>query len=244
MSRPELPLDWRRQMVELVRGAAPEDGSWFTGGPALSDVEQLRVYKEQYRLRLGDAVIYELRGLSALLGDGLWELARAYLADRPSQHFTLDRVADAFPDWLQARGAPLEQVEMARLDVTVSEVYGAADSPPFALTSSDPVLQLTPATRLLRLKTSVFRTRSASLMDEPVPPLEHGDFPLLVFRPEHKVRHLVLPPGAYTLLSQLQQPTPLSAALTATAEEHAEALQANLGSWMQLFAGKRILQER
>ena len=67
----ELPDDWRETFVEMVQGKRPLEADWFTGGPALSPMEQIEVYKNQYRLRLYDALVEEVPGLAHLLGGGV-----------------------------------------------------------------------------------------------------------------------------------------------------------------------------
>lgn len=232
-------------MVQMIRGSRPVDGTWFRGGPVLSPTDQLNVYANQYRLRLVDAVIYELRGLDALLGDALTPLATEYLKQHPSQTWTLDRVADPFVSFLDSIDAPVEQMDMARLDIAVSKAFTATDPRVFDASTlrAETELVLQPPVQLLELSTSVFRTRSAALSGQPLPELELGDFRVVIFRPERNVRHLVLADAAYTMLSVFKTPTRLADGLQTVASDEttANALAANLGDWMRTFAGSGIL---
>jgi hypothetical protein len=214
----DLPTDWREQMVQMIRGTRPLDGTWFRGGPVLSPTDQIEVYANQYRLRLPEAVIYELRGLDALLGDALPPLVAQYLNYYPSQTWTLDRVADQFEHFLASINAPVVQIDMARLDIAVSRAF----------TASEP---------------QTFDTRSASLSGVDIPELEFRDFRVVVFRPERKIRHLVLAHAAYQLLQVFKSPTSLADGLQTFSNdaETTNALAANLGDWMRTFAASRIL---
>ena len=60
-----LPADWQVRFVEMVRGAAPLEGTWFAGGQGLSPVEQIGVYRDQFRMRLGESLSAELPGLDS-----------------------------------------------------------------------------------------------------------------------------------------------------------------------------------
>ncbi|MFT6819444.1 MAG: hypothetical protein ACJATT_003267 [Myxococcota bacterium] len=241
----DLPTDWREQMVQMIRGTRPLDGTWFRGGPVLSPTDQIEVYANQYRLRLPEAVIYELRGLDALLGDALPPLVAQYLNYYPSQTWTLDRVADQFEHFLASINAPVVQIDMARLDIAVSRAFTASEPQTFDTTTlrAETKLVLQPPVQLLELSTSVFRTRSASLSGVDIPELEFRDFRVVVFRPERKIRHLVLAHAAYQLLQVFKSPTSLADGLQTFSNdaETTNALAANLGDWMRTFAASRIL---
>src|SRR5688500_11772041 len=114
-----LPSDWQVVMAEMVRGAAPADGARFAGGPVLGPSEQIGIYREQYRLRMWDAFVEEIPGLRVLLGDDLERVVWGYLADCPPDSWTLARITNRLPGWLEAHGAPAAHVDMARLDAAV-----------------------------------------------------------------------------------------------------------------------------
>ncbi len=211
----------------------------------LSPTDQIGVYAEQYRLRLPEAVIYELRGLEALLGDALPPLVAQYLQHYPSQTWTLDRVADQFEEFLASIHAPVEQTDMARLDIAVSHAFTAPDARTFDASTlqAETQLVLQPPVVLLELSTSVFRTRSAALSGLDLPEMEFADFRVVLFRPERKIRHLVLADAAYKLLNAFKTPTSLADGLQTLSQDAftANALAANLGDWMRTFAKSRIL---
>ena len=202
-------------MVEQIRGAQPVAGDWFSGGPGLSPSDQIEVYREQFRLRLVDAVVEELPGLCHLLGEAREELLWAYLQDHPPHTWTLNRVADAMPSWLDARGAPGAQVQMATLDLLVSAGFEAAAPRPLEPASllGAPCLRRTPPTGLLRLRWSVHHTRSAVVSGSAPPPLEPGEWHLVVFRRGLRMRHLEIEAPLWRILAALDGSSPLDQVL-------------------------------
>jgi Putative DNA-binding domain len=210
-----LPPDWQRQMVEQIRGAQPAAGDWFSGGPGLSPTDQLEVYREQFRLRLIDAVVEELPGLCHLLGDGRDEVLWAYLQDHPPHTWTLNRVADHMPAWLEARGGSPAQVQMASLDLLVSAGFEAGAPRPLEPASllGAPYLRRTPPTGLLHLSWSVHQVRSAVVGGTAPLQLEPGDWHLVVFRRGLRMRHLEIEPPLWRILAALDGTKPLDQAL-------------------------------
>src|SRR5687767_793023 len=101
-----LPADWRDQMVLMIRGAVEADGALFSGGPTLSPLDQIEVYREQFRMRMWDALLEEIPGLAKWLGDDADDMVWAFLADHPPDSWTLARIADPLADWMAARGRP------------------------------------------------------------------------------------------------------------------------------------------
>jgi len=243
-----LPPDWRTRMVEMIRGAAPLDGSWFAGGPALGPVDQIGVYRDQYRMRLGDALIEEVPGWCALVDEAERDaVVAAYLSAHPSRTWTLNRVADAFAAWLERRGAPVEQVEMARLDFVVQRGFEAADGRPLRPEdlASVPPLRLQPHVGLLRLTTDVHRARAAALAGRSLPELSRGDFPVVVFRRGVRMRHWELPLGAWAVLDGIGRGLPVGAAIERALVEGLlgeDDLGERLSGWFRDFVTRDLVE--
>lgn len=237
-----LPADWQARVVEMIRGAAPLDGAWFRGSAALSPEEQIGVYREQFTLRLTEALDAELAGLRGLLGDGLDGLFEAYLLDHPPRSWSLDHAADRFPAWLEAQEAPAEQVEMARLDLAVSALFLAADAPvasPADLSAGRP-LTLAPSTRRLRLGWDVHRHRSETLQGRPAPAPRPGDWRLLLYRTEDGPRHWELDPATDAALGAFARGCTVEEAVDAALTEAPEAAP-TLGALFREIAARRVL---
>ena len=245
MSSPDLPTDWRTTMVDMVRGALPANDAWFAGGPRLSPLEQIEVYREQFRLRVGGAVKDELPGWLSMVDDPD-PVVLAYLADVPSTSYTLNRITHGFPAWLADRGVGGAELDMARLDVAVIRAFEAADPVPLdpGAIAPDVVLVLQPPARLLELEHDVQHRRSAVVNNvEPLPEPKPGRQRLALFRPERRVRHLVVPEARFILLQQFEQPCAIGEALegaVAAGVDPAE-LVPHLATWFREDAASKVL---
>ncbi len=244
----ELPDDWRERFVAMVRGTEPLSDSWFTGGPALTPLEQIGVYKNQYRLRLYDAVVEEVPGLTHLLGGGAQPALRAYLRDCPSSAWTLNRVADKLVDWLEDRQNPEWLIQMAKLDRAVQRGFEAASGTPIdaAGLAAMPRLKLQPHVTLLRLTWNVHWIRSAVLAKkEAVPELAEGLFPVVVFRRGLKMRHWEMPRGAFEILVGIDEGMSVEAAVDRAFAEgvlNVETLPVDIGTWFKDYAERNLVE--
>lgn len=241
-----LPADWRETLVEMIRGASPLEGAWFRGGPARSPREQIATYREQFWLRLVEAVVDDIPGLASLLGEALDDTVRAYLADCPPNTWTLTELTAGLADWLEEGRAPADHVDMARLDRAVARGFLAADGRPLdlAVLGSATRLRLAPHVTLLRLREPLHQIRAAVLQDEPIPPSELGDFPLVLYRADRQMRHWEAPTDAWTLLSAFQQgasvPEAMEIARAAGVTE--QALVEGVGPWFEAFGARGLLE--
>lgn len=246
-----LPVDWQAKMVEMIRGASPADGDWFTGNDRVTPVEQIEIYQEQYRFRMWDAVVDDIPGLYRLLGDDEAErVIWAYLADCPPRDWTLTRTTDRLAGWLAEHGAPPEQVELARFDYAVTHGFDAPEGQtprPDELQSvlaGDVRLRLQPHVQLLRLSHDVHAFRSAVVNETEPGPVRTGDWRLALYRFDLKMRHLELEPGAFAVLDAFAQGgdlgTAIEAALNATGDP--AVLQARLGGWFALFVEQGLVE--
>ncbi|MEZ4235478.1 MAG: putative DNA-binding domain-containing protein [Myxococcota bacterium] len=249
-----LPEDWQQRMVEMIRGASDLEGSWFTGGPVCSPLDQIGIYRRQYSLRLYDALREELIGLSALMDaapdavpEGAEALLRRFLRERPSREWTLNRVADGLPDWLAAQdGVPVAWVEMARLDWAVQHGFEAAAGAPLdpAALSVTPKLALQPHVHLVLATHNVHEVRGAALGGGPLPALREGHFPLVVFRRGIRMRHWCVPLGLFGILEGIAAGCTLSQAIERTFANGwttTEELTAHVGEWFQDLGSRGLV---
>ncbi len=231
-----LPEHWQAHMVAMISGAAPADPQWFSGSDALDPTEMIGVYRQQYRLRIYDALAEDVPGLLHLLGEQAERVLWGYLEATPPSSWTLNHIHHRLGDWLESTGAPAEQVDMARLEWAVAEAFEAAAGLPLgpADLGELPPLQLAPPVQLLRLRRNVHHLRSALLMGGEVPVLQEGDFPIVVFRRGHRVRHRDVPPELYLLLCGLSRGLPLEEALESAVASDPERLVPQIGGWFSL----------
>jgi len=233
----------------MVRGAEPARGDWFAGGPACTPEDQIGIYVQQYRLRLYDALLAEIPGLKALLGDDprAEEILRRYLLERPSRSWTLNRVADRLAGWLAEQDVPRAWAEMAALDRAVQAGFEAADGAPIdpSRLATMPRLRLQPHVGLLRLGTSVHEVRTAALTGAPVPPLREGDFPVVVYREDLRMRSWPVPLGLWAVLDGVRRGLGVSEALEdalAGGLVDVETLSTSLGGWFRDLARRRLVE--
>jgi uncharacterized protein (UPF0276 family) len=201
----ELPASWQSTMIGWIQGASEPDPTWFAGGPGLGPADQIAVYQDQFRLRMASAMDENLPGLSALLEGAAVEVWRDYLRDHPPTGWTLDRIADAMPGWLAARGAPAAQVELARVDLAVNHGFVAAQLPlPGPRDLNEHVrLTLQPHVQVVRLTTDVHAWRSVALGFErsDLPPIRARACVIVVYRSAARtMRHLEVDDVWATLL--------------------------------------------
>jgi hypothetical protein len=232
-------------MVDMIRGARPLDGSMFAGGPLLSPAEQIGVYRDQYRMRMWDALLDDTKGLHALLGDDAERVFWAYLDACPPRDWTLARIADRLVPWLETNGAPAEQVEMARLDEAVERGFVAADVPVpdvAAVAAAGPgtELRLQPHVTLLSLTWNVHHVRSAISSDQDVPALVSGRWSVVVYRHDRQMRHLEVEPGAFAALHMFAAGGTVGAAVEAAVAEVGDpvATVGKLPGWFRMFAAR------
>jgi hypothetical protein len=84
----------------------------------LSAVQRLEIYSRSYWFRVLDALYDDFPGLRAVLGQrAFYRLLRAYLADCPSQSFTLRNLGSRLEAWLQRNPRFAESRHALALDM-------------------------------------------------------------------------------------------------------------------------------
>lgn len=234
-----LPEAWQERFAAMVSGQAPLDGSWFTGSSRLSPTEQIAIYRRQYELRFAEALRKNFGGLASLPGGESW-LDR-YMALEPCLTWTLEGAGHRMVEFMAERGGPPQLVEMAALDRAVGQGFLAAEGAPLdpVTLMSGAALRLAPHVTLLRHRFDVHRWRSVALGGEQPEALEEGDFPLVIYRLERRMKHIVMPPAAFALLQHLHEG--LNEALAAASEVDSAALQADVREWFTLFSRRRLV---
>ncbi len=212
---------------ELPAGRAP---GLICASPALAPLQRLDIYRGMYELRLIEALRVDYPGLSAFLGDDVFEeLAKLYIAACPSESYTLNRFGDRLPDFLaQVDGLrrPRFAEALARLEWTETCVFDEEESPVAGpecvagLTEEQSGrLRFTPirALRLLRLNYPVQEYMQALRREQPLPSLRPRRTNLIVYRKNYAVCHLPLSAPAFSLFAALAAGAPLGEAMRAMA---------------------------
>lgn len=99
----------------------------------LTPLERLGIYHGMYLLRMHDALEGDYEALRHFLGDrGFFELIRDYVQVYPSKSYSLNRLGDHLPEFLQ--NAPCVRrrefcVDLARLEDAIAQVFDAPETP-------------------------------------------------------------------------------------------------------------------
>lgn len=165
------------------------------GDAIASTQRRLRVYEDAYRQRLIEVLGKDYPVLKTVAGaEAFADLAAGYLAEHPSQHYSVRHFGAALPAWLRARAAvdPI-WVELAEFEWTQIEVFDAANAdvvvlddigglPPEAW--PDLRLQLQPAARGLSLRSNAAALVAAHAQGSALPAglLQPSAIPWLFWR--------------------------------------------------------------
>jgi hypothetical protein len=123
-------LDLQRRMGHAIlqpltgsdRIAPKTDAGFIKPNDRLTSVERLEIYSRSYWFRVLDSLYDDFPGLRAVLGQRNFQcLSRAYLAECPSQSFTLRNLGSRLAEWLQgnpryAGSRHALSVDMVRLE--------------------------------------------------------------------------------------------------------------------------------
>jgi hypothetical protein len=116
--------DGRPMRTEVEEFISPND--------CLTSLERLEIYSRSYWFRLLGSLSDDFPGLCAVLGQRAFNrLARAYLADCPSQSFTLRNLGSRLEGWLRTRpeyaqSAHALALDMVRLEWAHIEAFDSA----------------------------------------------------------------------------------------------------------------------
>jgi len=131
----------------ITRAAGAEAGAILTPNSRLTSAERLEIYARSYWYRLLDALYDDFPGLRAILGVRAFDkLSRAYLAELPSESFTLRNLGSRLPGWLarnleHAGRNPTLALDMVRLEWAHVVAF---DGPAEKVLGPEDLLELTP----------------------------------------------------------------------------------------------------
>jgi hypothetical protein len=149
---------------------AKEAAAFIRPNSRLTSLERLDIYSRSYWFRLVDSLSEDFPGLRAVLGSIAFErVAKAYLADCPSQSFTLRNLGSQLEDWLlrnpRYAGTALRvALDMVRLEWAHIEAFDSSAETalgPEDLVELGPDFRagIQPHIRLLKLKFPVDELR-------------------------------------------------------------------------------------
>ncbi len=243
---PEIPLPrlqrWMQSVVvhpgaveEAVSSSEAQEeiplarvGDVILPSRTLRPVERLGIYHGMYLPRMQEALQADFPALEHFLGeDAFRELVRGYVQAFPSRSYSLNPLGDHLPEFVRtAPGVKRPEFchDLARLELAVSQVFDAPETPP--LTEAAIAAIPPEAWQTARLKTiepfvllafrypvnAYLQTVRDDNHDHPRARLK--DNWVAVYRRDYGVFRLDLTRAAHDLLADLARGTPLGRAVT------------------------------
>lgn len=221
--------------------------SWVRGDYGLPAAERVHLYRSMYPMRMVEALQTDYPGVAWAQGPERFEqLVWEYIQVHPSRSWTLNRLGDAFPDFIQrtARRPRLFLAELATLERELCRVFEAEEVEPFQATHGGFPERLVPrpTSGLLAFRYPVSSyLQQVDAGERPARPLKDRQF-VLVFRRQFQMgrRHLSRP--AWQLLSWLWQGLPLEVALERCARRFPDLLPETLQQWFEEWARWQVFR--
>lgn len=228
----------------------------------LTSFERLQIYNRQYWFRVLHSMVEDFPGVRAIIGAKQFRrMSEAYLAECPSQSFTLRNLGSQLAGWLQANPVWLGLNPQLVLDMLALEWahIEAFDGPQRPVVTAEELLQagtelklqLQPYISLLELHYPVDDLLLAVRQKKPTrkvvstmlnsAPVERANIFLAVHRVDYSVHYKQLAPEAFRLLLALKNGADLQQAIEAAfvdpdgnEEQQAHDLKEWFGGWQSL----------
>jgi len=262
----------RRMAADLMRPLAPGDRldpetapDYIKPNDRLTARDRLEIYSRSYWYRLLDSLYEDFPGLRAVLGQRAFaRLAQAYLAEKPSESWTLRNLGSRLEAWLSAHpefgGKRLAlALDMIRLEWAHIEAFDNAAEPvlgPEDLVELGPALRmgLQPYIRLielgypvdnLRIKvnaasdehgaaSNAVLKRKAGGLVRRIERLDREHIFLAVHRLEFTVYYRRLDSEEYRVLTALRAGLPAAAALETVSEANLSRVETWFAAWAEM----------
>ncbi len=233
----------------------------------LAPAERVAVYQGMYLLRMEEALAADYPTLRALLGEAdFFHLARDYVQIYPSRSHSLNSLGDHLPDFLKNDRSRRNRdflAELARLELSTSDVFDAPETKPVSATRVSAVrpeeweravLRPIAALRLVSLQYNVNDVVQAVKDGKRPPRPKKQPSQLAIYRRDYSVYRLSLEPAGSELLRDLVGGAALGAAVRAALlrakNQRARPRKAQLFRWFRdwmssgLFAAVKVLPPR
>lgn len=238
--------------------SADEVTSVILPSSTLTSLERLGVYRGMYLLRLAEALETDYPALAHFLGgEAFNELVAGYIEAFPSRSYTLNRLGDHLPEHIRTAPGIARRgflYDLTRLELAVSEVFDAPESPVLTTEQiaqvpteawADTRLRPIEAFRLLSFQYPVNAyLTSVKEDDHDHPKGRKKDTRVAVFRRKYACWRLELSRPAYGLLQALAAGTPLGDAVAAARKRRGRAAvgEEQLFRWFRDWVREGIFQ--
>ena len=222
----------------------------------LDSFQRIGIYRDMYLARLREALASDYPALLDYLGDEAFtQLAAGYVQKFPSQSYTLSRLGDRLPIFIRSlRSLPRREFlyDLARLELALSEVFDAPESPvlePKAIANVSQeaweTVRLKPieAFRLLAFHYPVNAYLQSVRDKAPHPNMRPKNNWAVIFRNRYKLRRLDLTLQAHDLLQSLASGKPLGKALSFSLSRNpSKVSEVQLFSWFRDWVANGLFQ--
>ena len=195
----------------------------------LSPIERVGIYHDMYLLRMHDCLAGDYEALRHFLGDeGFVDLVRNYVEQYPSRSYSLNRLGDHLPEFLETAVGIKRRgfsVDLARLERAVARVFDAPEVAPLSESALAAIpedawegvrLSPVPGFELLGFRYPVnayLQTVRDDNHDHPKPRIRNSW--TAVYRHDYSVWRLDLTHPEHDLLRDVSSGEPLGAAVAA-----------------------------
>lgn len=180
----------------------------------LQPIQRIGIYHGMYMLRMIEALAADYPAVAQFAGEAAFESAvREYVHRFPSRSYTLNRLGDAFPEWIA--GSALKRRaflhDLATLELAMTQVFDEAEREPLpadAIAALPPEqiagarLVTIPALRLLSFAYDADEAFQAFRDERPIKPRREKTY-LAVHRRDYSVFRMPLSPEAFSFLESL-----------------------------------------
>ncbi len=192
---------------------------------SLDPAGRLEVYRGMYLLRMEEALRTDDPAVAWHLGDDKFSsMVEAYVGEFPSRSYTLNRLGDHLPEYLDRSGLPDAAflADLARFELAITRVFDEEETGVLSTEALQAIapeqwdgLRLVPirAFRLVELRHDVVPHLKAYHGQRPSPRPRRRATRIAVFRRNLAVRHMELGRPQATLLTALVEGMPLGDAL-------------------------------
>ena len=195
---------------------AEDAASVVVPSKTLTAPERLDIYRGMYLLRMEEALSIDYPAMKNFLGeDEFMRVVAEYVKLYPSRSYTLNRLGDRFPEFLQTMDdLPRKDFccELARLELALTEVFDAPETPALteeAVKAVPPdawetaLLKPVAAFRLVELKYPASQYIGAVDEENEYPRLARKRNWVVAYRRQYRVHRMDLAQPAYELLSAM-----------------------------------------
>jgi len=183
----------------------------------LAPVERVAIYHDMYLLRMEEALEADFPAIEHFVGHGRFhKLVADYVEMFPSRSYTLNRLADHLPEFIQSDESLRHRnflYDLARLELAVTQAFDASPAAPLTSEQIAGVpddawdrarLRPVPSLHLMAFRYSVSEYLESVQEDAAHPATTRKDSWYAIYRRGHSVRRLELSRRAYHLLLDLR----------------------------------------